>query len=278
MLSLWLHYGTSTYEEGFTAVYIPFYWGGMIESGTISHVTPLNELMFIVEDTSTSLRHHGPSPTDVIPSFRPSPPSHPIYPFTNNPISNSNPKCLSGLPSVGCKSPARYPSPQSLAPSHSAPYPPPQPPLDSDSSPTPSPPHPDSSPQHQQQTHPPTSPPSKTHTQHLPNPPPTKSSMNSKNYEFEIATESTDSATIYAASDRESARDALNELIAVYTVYTRDMSFVSHSPQGQVDVDTGLDPGSIGDEVREQVRKRVGTRVREIVGAVENLEERASAE
>ncbi|EHA17858.1 hypothetical protein CBS63078_4456 [Aspergillus niger] len=96
--------------------------------------------------------------------------------------------------------------------------------------------------------------------------------------EFEIATESTDSATIYAASDRESARDALNELIAVYTVYTRDMSFVSHSPQGQVDVDTGLDPGSIGDEVREQVRKRVGTRVREIVGAVENLEERASAE
>ncbi|RAK93447.1 hypothetical protein BO79DRAFT_284083 [Aspergillus costaricaensis CBS 115574] len=96
--------------------------------------------------------------------------------------------------------------------------------------------------------------------------------------EFEIATESTDSATIYAASDRESARDALNELIAVYTVYTRDMSFVSHSPQGQVDVDTGLDPGSIGDEVREEVRRRVGTRVREIVGAVESLEERASAE
>ncbi|PWY67331.1 hypothetical protein BO83DRAFT_439477 [Aspergillus eucalypticola CBS 122712] len=96
--------------------------------------------------------------------------------------------------------------------------------------------------------------------------------------EFEIATESTDSATIYAASDRESARDALNELIAVYTVYTRDMSFVSHSPQGQVDVDTGLDPGAVGDEVREEVRRRVGTRVREIVGAVESLEERASAE
>ncbi|OJJ73958.1 hypothetical protein ASPBRDRAFT_524623 [Aspergillus brasiliensis CBS 101740] len=97
--------------------------------------------------------------------------------------------------------------------------------------------------------------------------------------EFEIATESTDSATIYAASDRESARDALNELIAVYTVYTRDMSFVSHAPQqGQVNVDTGLDPGTIEDEVREQVRKRVGTRVREIVGAVESLEERASAE
>ncbi|GKZ35442.1 hypothetical protein AbraIFM66950_006072 [Aspergillus brasiliensis] len=97
--------------------------------------------------------------------------------------------------------------------------------------------------------------------------------------EFEIATESTDSATIYAASDRESARDALNELIAVYTVYTRDMSFVSHAPQqGQVNVDTGLDPGTIEDEVREQVRRRVGTRVREIVGAVESLEERASAE
>lgn len=45
-----------------------------------------------------------------------------------------------------------------------------------------------------------------------------------------------------------------------------------------MDVDTGLDPGSIGDEVREEVRRRVGTRVREIVGAVESLEERASAE
>ncbi|KAJ5684652.1 uncharacterized protein N7477_000997 [Penicillium maclennaniae] len=38
--------------------------------------------------------------------------------------------------------------------------------------------------------------------------------------EFEIATDSTDSATIYAASDRESARDALNQFIAVYHLYS----------------------------------------------------------
>ncbi|PTU22507.1 hypothetical protein P175DRAFT_0499038, partial [Aspergillus ochraceoroseus IBT 24754] len=38
--------------------------------------------------------------------------------------------------------------------------------------------------------------------------------------EFEIASESTDGATIYAASDRESARDALDQLLAVYSIYT----------------------------------------------------------
>ncbi|KAL6239789.1 hypothetical protein BDW75DRAFT_197388, partial [Aspergillus navahoensis] len=38
--------------------------------------------------------------------------------------------------------------------------------------------------------------------------------------EFEIATESTESSTIYAASDRESARDALNSLIIAYELYT----------------------------------------------------------
>ncbi|OOG01085.1 hypothetical protein ASPCADRAFT_503284 [Aspergillus carbonarius ITEM 5010] len=97
--------------------------------------------------------------------------------------------------------------------------------------------------------------------------------------EFEIATESTDSATIYAASDRESARDALEELVAVYTVYTRDGSFVSQStgPQGLVDVDTGLNPQDVEEGVRSEVKRRVGTRVRELVGAVEALEERANA-
>ncbi|RAL00373.1 uncharacterized protein BO80DRAFT_425878, partial [Aspergillus ibericus CBS 121593] len=106
--------------------------------------------------------------------------------------------------------------------------------------------------------------------------------------EFEIATESTDSATIYAASDRESARDALDELVAVYTVYTRDGSFVSQTAdakgqgqgqgvvQGVVDVDTGLNPEEVEEGVRSEVRRRVGTRVRELVGAVEALEERAS--
>ncbi|PWY83194.1 hypothetical protein BO94DRAFT_625565 [Aspergillus sclerotioniger CBS 115572] len=101
--------------------------------------------------------------------------------------------------------------------------------------------------------------------------------------EFEIATESTDSATIYAASDRESARDALDELVAVYTVYTRDGSFVSQQGmgigqgQGLVNVDTGLNPEEVEEGVRSEVKRRVGTRVRELVGAVEALEERANA-
>ncbi|PYI03275.1 hypothetical protein BO78DRAFT_399888 [Aspergillus sclerotiicarbonarius CBS 121057] len=103
--------------------------------------------------------------------------------------------------------------------------------------------------------------------------------------EFEIATESTDSATIYAASDRESARDALDELVAVYTVYTRDGSFVNQSAgtqgqeegQGLVDVDTGLNPEEVEEGVRGEVKRRVGTRVRELVAAVEALEERANA-
>ncbi|PYH90635.1 hypothetical protein BO71DRAFT_402014, partial [Aspergillus ellipticus CBS 707.79] len=103
--------------------------------------------------------------------------------------------------------------------------------------------------------------------------------------EFEIATESTDSATIYAASDRESARDALNELIAVYTVYTRDGSFLARGQgegraegqaegEGEVNVDTEMDPEEVEDGVREEVQRRVGRRVRELVVAVEGLEER----
>ncbi|PWY81913.1 hypothetical protein BO70DRAFT_362346, partial [Aspergillus heteromorphus CBS 117.55] len=99
--------------------------------------------------------------------------------------------------------------------------------------------------------------------------------------EFEIATESTDSSTIYAASDRESARDALDELVAAYTVYTRDGTFLAQMQQAQgktqadVSVDTGMNPAEVEEAVREEVRKRVGRRVRELVAAVEGLEERA---
>ncbi|OJJ49657.1 hypothetical protein ASPZODRAFT_12777 [Penicilliopsis zonata CBS 506.65] len=116
--------------------------------------------------------------------------------------------------------------------------------------------------------------------------------------EFEIATESTDSATIYAASDRESARDALNQLVSVYTLYTTPIE-VSGSPtkvdgaqqqeqenqiedlgetdQGQL-ITTNYDPTEIAQGVRDEVKKRVGHRLRELVNAVENLEERAHAE
>ncbi|KAE8147407.1 hypothetical protein BDV25DRAFT_142793 [Aspergillus avenaceus] len=103
--------------------------------------------------------------------------------------------------------------------------------------------------------------------------------------EFEIATESTDNATIYAASDRESARDALNQLVGVYSLYTsHDIQSYeeSHQPQqaqpddgGSVGLPTYLDPAEIAPKVREEVKKRVGQRIRELENAIEGLEERA---
>ncbi|KAH1434868.1 hypothetical protein KXX32_009570 [Aspergillus fumigatus] len=109
--------------------------------------------------------------------------------------------------------------------------------------------------------------------------------------EFEIATDSTASSTIYAASDRESARDALNQLLAVYSLYTTDIAATaeSHAPQelqqgddaaderGQL-VNTDFDPSEIPAPVRDEVRRRVGQRVRELSNAVEALEERAHVE
>lgn len=115
--------------------------------------------------------------------------------------------------------------------------------------------------------------------------------------EFEIATDSTTSATIYASSDRESARDALNQLLVVYALYTNDASSpefqnvqreqeekqTQKQKQGtegegkeasQI-VTTNFNPGEVSSEAREEVRKRVGQRVRELRAAVEDLEERA---
>lgn len=106
--------------------------------------------------------------------------------------------------------------------------------------------------------------------------------------EFEIATDSTDNATIYAASDRESCRDALNQLLATYSLYTSSeirSTAESHQPQqaqpddsGMDAVGTGYDPADIEPAVREEVRKRVGQRVRELDNAVGLLEERAQAD
>lgn len=121
--------------------------------------------------------------------------------------------------------------------------------------------------------------------------------------EFEIATESTDGGTIYAASDRDSARDALNEFCATYFLYTsrpgeEDTGVVLRSgeamsgtrlraaevvslgedgEQGPV-VDTAFDPASVEDGVKDEVRRRIGQRVRELRNAVELLEERAYEE
>ncbi|KAL2872092.1 uncharacterized protein BJX67DRAFT_341484 [Aspergillus lucknowensis] len=106
--------------------------------------------------------------------------------------------------------------------------------------------------------------------------------------ELEIATESTDSATIYAASDRESARDALNSLLVAFELYTS-----SESPKVEEDsagagggdgnaeeednerlIGLMFDPADVPEDVREEVRRRVGQRVREVRSAVENLEAR----
>ncbi|KAJ5714126.1 uncharacterized protein N7483_011307 [Penicillium malachiteum] len=123
--------------------------------------------------------------------------------------------------------------------------------------------------------------------------------------EFEIATESTDGGTIYAASDRDSARDALNDLCATYFLYTHKpgdedtgillrsgeklsgskllsgesviLSEGQEEGEGRV-VDTGFEPQNVEVAVREEVRRRVGQRVRELRNAVEHLEERAMEE
>lgn len=112
-----------------------------------------------------------------------------------------------------------------------------------------------------------------------------KSSYDVAKDEFEIATDSTDSSTIYAASDRESARDALNQLLAAYSLYTSAEirpTTESHGPQQTQPDDSGVaatptsyDPADIKPEVREEVRMRVGQRVRELENAVTVLEERA---
>lgn len=103
--------------------------------------------------------------------------------------------------------------------------------------------------------------------------------------EFEIATDSTDSATIYAASDRESARDAFNQFVAVYHLYSakpgEKMDGVGAGgslTEGSPIVETNFDPTAVSDELRDEVRRRVGHRVRELRSAVVNLEERARAE
>ncbi|CAI7574934.1 unnamed protein product [Penicillium discolor] len=103
--------------------------------------------------------------------------------------------------------------------------------------------------------------------------------------EFEIATESTDSSTIYAASDRESARDALNQLSTVYALYTARPGEVENEMDGSSSeveesgesaiVETQYNPAEVPQGVKDEVRRRVGHRIRELKNAVEALEERA---
>lgn len=75
--------------------------------------------------------------------------------------------------------------------------------------------------------------------------------------EFEIATDSTDSSTIYAASDRESARDALNQLISIYTLYTSpelsSPTFNEEQQEQAKPIRHGEDHGFVEDQSRLHV-------------------------
>ncbi|KMU90837.1 hypothetical protein CIHG_08641 [Coccidioides immitis H538.4] len=99
--------------------------------------------------------------------------------------------------------------------------------------------------------------------------------------ELEIATESTDSLTIYAESDRATLREAFDDLAHAYDAYTGATSSSSPSPKGQsegVQRGTALDSSDIPVDIREEIKRRVGQRIRELRNAVEVLEERSKSE
>lgn len=73
--------------------------------------------------------------------------------------------------------------------------------------------------------------------------------------EFQIAAEETEGNTVYASDDRDAAKAEVEKLEEFYK---------------QVTEGTGYDQG-----VREEVRRRAGGRVRELVNAMTALEEKA---
>ncbi|OJD12626.1 hypothetical protein AJ78_06813 [Emergomyces pasteurianus Ep9510] len=127
--------------------------------------------------------------------------------------------------------------------------------------------------------------------------------------ELEIAAESTAASTIYAVSDRISLREAFDDLDRAYAAYTGTAPRPSHlerpppsSPDNQ-DWDSSsnsggaaakegdeanqekeeeeeeggssmaFNPAEVPDEVREEIKRRVGQRIRELRNAVDQLEE-----
>lgn len=101
--------------------------------------------------------------------------------------------------------------------------------------------------------------------------------------EFEIAVDSTNSATIYAAGDRESAREYLDQLLYVYTAYTHPKDGPPPDPESvpvksPVGEEPTFDPESVMPEIREQVKKRVGQRIRELRAGVQRLDDMAGHE
>ncbi|KKZ67265.1 hypothetical protein EMCG_07070 [[Emmonsia] crescens] len=122
--------------------------------------------------------------------------------------------------------------------------------------------------------------------------------------QLEIAAESTAASTIYAVSDRIALREAFDDLDHAYAAYTGTKPHPSHlerpppsSPEIQdsnassdarvaakegkeVDEEEeegrssmSFNSGEIPDEVRKEIKRRVGQRIRELRNAVERLEE-----
>ncbi|KAI9834374.1 MAG: hypothetical protein M1819_002985 [Sarea resinae] len=74
--------------------------------------------------------------------------------------------------------------------------------------------------------------------------------------EFEIASEETESKTVYAADDRKAAREELDKLRELYDAAV----------------------GKSGPDVSAEIKLRVGSRIRELESAVKNMEETATHE
>ncbi|KAJ5285946.1 hypothetical protein N7524_001252 [Penicillium chrysogenum] len=103
---------------------------------------------------------------------------------------------------------------------------------------------------------------------------------------FATAAESTKNETTYAASDRESLHDALNQLVTAYELYTTGEISAERSGGDGGDgatkagtpgpiVRPNFDAGSIPDTVMGDVRERFGQKVLELRNAIELLEEKA---
>jgi hypothetical protein len=73
--------------------------------------------------------------------------------------------------------------------------------------------------------------------------------------EFDIASEESEKNTTYAADDRAAAREELDRLVEFYRSVTE-----GHEEEGVV---------------KDEVRRRVGQRIRELVAGVEAMEEEA---
>ncbi|KAJ5608496.1 hypothetical protein N7537_005115 [Penicillium hordei] len=100
---------------------------------------------------------------------------------------------------------------------------------------------------------------------------------------FETASNSTGKQAIFAASDRESLRDALDQLVTVYELYTTgekgtEMSGGDGATEAGLPgpiVRTNFDAGSISDTMMGDVEKRFGQKVFDLRNAVEALEMKA---